>query len=250
MRKLVIKGIILLIVAILVIAGIFAVRRYFLNKRMSVRSVEMLQDEPSLATVIAAPGVIPDYSGEDVLVINENVPNFTPFDISHIKGETYSQLDDRGRCGSAYALLDRSMMPTEDRGSIGMIKPSGWNQAKYPGLVDSDPPYLFNRCHLIAYALTGQNDNERNLITGTRYLNATLMLPYEIQVAQYLDRSDNHVLYRVTPFFRENELVARGVEIEAYSVEDNGNDIMIHVFLYNVQPGIEIDYKTGESREE
>ena len=139
-------------------------------------------------------------------------------------------------------MLDRSMMPTEARGEIGQIKPSGWQQAKYEGYVDSNPPYLYNRCHLIAYALTGQNANELNLITGTRYFNVTAM--------KYLDNSDNHVLYRVTPYFKGNELVARGVEMEAYSVEDQGTGVCYHVFVYNYQPGIEIDYKNGESRVE
>ena len=140
-------------------------------------------------------------------------------------------------------------MPTEPRGSIGDVRPTGWVQEKYPGIVDSEPPYLYNRCHLIAYAMTGQNANDRNLITGTRYMNATTMLPYEEQVLRYLDNSDNHVLYRVSPLFKDSELVARGVEIEAYSVEDEGEGICFHVFVYNIQPGIEIDYLTGNSRE-
>ena len=139
-------------------------------------------------------------------------------------------------------------MPTEERGSIGQIKPSGWVQEKYPGIVDSEPPYLYNRCHLIAYALTGQNANELNLITGTRYFNVEGMLPFEESVMRYLDKSDNHVLYRVSPYFKDDELLARGVEMEAYSVEDNGEGICFHVFVYNVQPGIELDYKMGESR--
>lgn len=142
------------------------------------------------------------------------------------------------------------MMPVESRGAIGDIRPSGWVQEKYPGIVDSEPPYLYNRCHLIAYAMTGQNANKLNLITGTRYMNATTMLPYEEQVLQYLDNSENHVLYRVSPLFKDSELVARGVEIEAYSVEDNGNGICFHVFVYNIQPGIEIDYSTGKSKEQ
>ena len=145
-------------------------------------------------------------------------------------------------------MLDREMMPKEERSEIGSIKPSGWKQNKYPGIVDSDPPYLYNRSHLIAYALTGQNANELNLITGTRHFNAVAMLPYELKVMRYLDHSDNHVLYRVTPYFKAKELVARGVEMEAYSVEDNGDGVCYHVFVYNVQPGIEIDYMTGENK--
>ena len=153
-----------------------------------------------------------------------------------------------GRCGTAYAMLDREMIPRQERSEIGSIKPSGWKQNKYPGIVDSDPPYLYNRSHLIAYALTGQNANELNLITGTRYFNTEVMLPYELKVMRYLDHSDNHVLYRVTPYFKGKELVARGVEMEAYSIEDNGEGVCFHVFVYNVQPGIEIDYMTGENK--
>ena len=175
------------------------------------------------------------------------IPGFSENDYELIRGEYYSELDYLGRCGVVYANIDSSMRPTEERGSIGMIKPSGWNQAKYEGYVDSKPPYLYNRCHLIAYALTGQNANELNLITGTRYFNVTSMLPFEERVMRYLDSSDNHVLYRVTPYFKDEELVARGVEIEAYSIEDNGRGISFHVFVYNYQPGIEINYLTGES---
>ena len=138
-------------------------------------------------------------------------------------------------------------MPTEERGTIGNIKPSGWNQAKYEGVIDSKPPYLYNRCHLIAYCLTAENANEKNLITGTRYMNVEGMLPFEEQVAKYLDQNDNHVLYRVTPVFDGDNLVASGVLLEAYSVEDNGEGVCFCVYCYNVQPGIEIDYKTGES---
>ena len=189
---------------------------------------------------------IPDYSGEAVIILNDNLPNFNEADAAYFSGEYYSRLDRLGRCGSAAAMLERSMMPTEERGEIGMIQPSGWHTVKYPEQIEG--MYLYNRCHLIAYCLTGQNANEKNLITGTRYLNQSLMLPYEEQVAKYLDESQNHVLYRVTPYFKEKERVARGVEMEAYSVEDNGEGICFHVFLYNVQPGIEIDYQTGDSR--
>lgn len=193
------------------------------------------------------PEKIPDYSGEDYIILNGNVPLFTENDFKSIEGESYSELDDLGRCGTAVAMLSHEMMPTEEREAIGQIKPSGWNQEKYEGYIDSNPPYLYNRCHLIAHALTGQNANEKNLITGTRYMNAETMLDFELQVMRYLDKSDNHVMYRVTPFFKGNELVARGVEMEAYSVEDNGAGVCFHVFVYNIQPGIEIDYRTGES---
>ena len=199
---------------------------------------------------VADPDFIPDYSGQDVLELNDNKPSFTDEEIASITGEHFSELDGLGRCGTVYAMLHRSMMPTGKRGSISEIRPSGWKQKKYPGIVDSDPPYLWNRSHLIAYGMTGQTANERNLITGSRYMNATTMLPYEESVMWYLHGSNNHVLYRVTPFFKGSELVARGVEMEAYSVEDHGRGVSFHVFVYNVQPGIGIDYRTGESWQE
>lgn len=170
----------------------------------------------SSSIVESSPEKIPDYNGEDYIVLNNNMPLFTENELDAPRGETYSDLDDLGRCGTAMAMLSREMMPTEERGSIGQIKPTGWNQTKYEGYVESDPPYLYNRCHLIAYALTGQNANEKNLITGTRHMNATSMLPFELQVMQYLDKTDNHVLYRVTPYFKNDELVCRGIEMEAY----------------------------------
>lgn len=204
----------------------------------------------SESTCIADPDSIPDYSGEDYIVLNGGRPNFTEWELSHITGEHYSELDGLSRCGTAVAMLSRDMMPTEKRGDIGEIRPSGWKQKKYEDLIDESPPYLYNRSHLIAYALTGQEANEKNLITGTRYLNATTMLPWEERVMRYLDRTEGHVLYRVTPYFKGSELVARGVEMEAYSVEDHGKSICYHVFLYNIQPGIIIDYATGKSAEE
>lgn len=204
----------------------------------------------SESIVYADPRSIPDYSGKDYIVLKGGKPNFNAWDLENITGEHYSELDSLGRCGVAYAMLDRSMMPTGERGEIRQIKPSGWVQEKYEGIVDSNPPYLYNRSHLIAYALTGQNANEKNLITGTRYMNATTMLPWEEQVMRYLDNSENHVLYRVTPYFKGRELLARGVEMEAYSVEDEGKGVCYHVLIYNVQPGIELDYSTGESRKE
>ena len=190
----------------------------------------------------------PDYSGEAFSEINGNVPLFDKSEISTKTFESYSDLDSLGRCGTAFACISRELMPTEERGSIGNIKPSGWVQAKYEGYIDSDPPYLYNRCHLIAYCLTAENANEKNLITGTRYMNVEGMLPFEKQVANYLDQNDNHVLYRATPIFEGENLVANGVLIEAYSVEDSGDGICFCVYCYNVQPGIEIDYKTGKSR--
>lgn len=189
---------------------------------------------------------IPDYADSDTIVFNYDRPTFTDKEKEEIQGESYSELDALGRCGEAVARLHKSMMPTGERGAIGHIRPSGWHTVKYPDLIKDR--YLYNRCHLIAFALTGQTDNEKNLITGTRHLNAELMLPYEMKVINYLEETDNHVLYRVRPRFKKDELVARGVEMEAWSVEDEGEGLSFHVFVYNVQSGIEIDYKTGESK--
>lgn len=239
---------IIIVLLILLLIGILA---YILVKQLRpANKITQSADSFSASIVDSASDNIPDYFGKDYIELNGNKPCFTEYDLSNVIGENYSELDKLGRCGTAIAMLDRSMMPTEERGSIGQIRPTGWEQEKYPGIVDSDPPYLYNRCHLIAYALTGQNANELNLITGTRYFNVEGMLPFEESVMRYLDNSDNHVLYRVSPYFKDNELLARGVEMEAYSVEDNGKGICFHVFIYNIQPGIVLDYKTGESKEE
>lgn len=193
------------------------------------------------------PESIPQYSGNLYIELDGNKPEFNHYDSQNLREEKYSPLDEKGRCGTAFAKIDQSMMPNGNRGYIGNIKPTGWKQNKYPGIVVSEPPYIYNRCHLIAYALTGQNANEQNLITGTRYFNAEGMLPFEESVLHYLDNSSNHVLYRVSPYFKDDELLARGVEMEAYSVEDDGRGICFHVFVYNVQPGISIDYRTGDN---
>nr|MCR5604555.1 DNA/RNA non-specific endonuclease [Lachnospiraceae bacterium] len=203
---------------------------------------------PSSALCVSNPELIPEYTGELSVELNDNIPSFNEYDLTYVQGESYSDLDFLGRCGTAVAMIDRNLMPTEERGDIGMIRPTGWHQEKYPGIIDSDPPYLYNRCHLIAYALTGENANEKNLITGTRYFNAEGMLPYEKKVLRYLDDQDGKVLYRVTPYFSEDDLLARGVEMEAYSVDHGGRDVCFHVFVYNVQPGIIIDYHTGENK--
>lgn len=187
---------------------------------------------------------IPAYTGEASVVLNDNVPYFTDTEYTTEAFESYSDLDSLGRCGVAYANVCEEIMPTEERGAIGMIKPSGWHTIKYDCV---DGKYLYNRCHLIGYQLSGENANEKNLITGTRYLNVTGMLPYEDQVADYVHDTKNHVLYRVTPVFTGDNLVADGVEIEAASVEDKGASLQFHVFCYNVQPGVEIDYATGDS---
>ncbi len=192
---------------------------------------------------------IPEYSGLPYALINDDQPFFVDEDMSTEAFENYSELDGLGRCGVAYANLCRELMPVEERGEIGYIRPTGWVQEKYEGIIPSDPPYLYNRCHLIAYCLTAEDANEKNLITGTRYMNVEAMLPFEERVANYLDAHDNHVLYRVTPVFKGTNLVADGVLMEAYSVEDHGKGICFCVFCYNVQPGIEIDYGTGDSRE-
>lgn len=191
---------------------------------------------------------IPEYSGAPYVEINGNTPYFTKEDYTLDSFETYSDLDMLGRCGTAYANVSRDLMPTDKRGEIGHIKPTGWEQEKYEGIIDSNPPYLYNRCHLIAYCLTAENDNEKNLITGTRYMNVEGMLPFEEKVARYLDKYDNHVLYRVTPIFEGNNLLASGVLMEAYSVEDFGAGVSFCVYVYNVQPGIEINYSSGYNR--
>lgn len=178
--------------------------------------------------------------------VNDNQPYFTAEDMTTDPFETYSELDEFGRCGVAYANICRELMPTEEREAIGQVKPSGWHTVKYPEYIKDR--YLYNRCHLIAYCLAGENANEKNLITGTRYMNVEGMLPFEEKVADYVDRTGNHVLYRVTPDFEGENLVASGVLMEAKSVEDDGEGIEFCVYCYNVQPGIVIDYATGDSR--
>ena len=189
---------------------------------------------------------ISEYNGSPYISLNANMPYFTdeeklitePF-------ENYSNLDSLGRCGVAFANICKEIMPTEVRGTIGQVRPSGWHTVKYNGVVDGN--YLYNRCHLIGYQLAGENANELNLITGTRYLNMIGMLEFENTVSAYVEETNNHVLYRVTPIFEDDNLVAKGVEMEAWSVEDKGVGICFNVFCYNVQPAIEIDYATGES---
>lgn len=188
---------------------------------------------------------IPPYQGTPCIVLNENIPDFSSSDFSKESFEEYSELDALGRCGPAIANIGKDIMPTEKRGPIGQIKPSGWHTVKYDII---DKKYLYNRCHLIGYQLTGENANPQNLITGTRYLNVEGMLPFENKVAEYVRRTGNHVLYRVTPIFTGDNLLADGVQIEAMSVEDNGKGITFNVFCYNAQPGITIDYSTGNSR--
>lgn len=188
---------------------------------------------------------IPEYEETPYVEINGNQPYFTESEYVLESFEIYSELDELGRCGTAYANVCREIMPTEERGAIGSVKPTGWHTVKYPGIISDN--YLYNRCHLIAFSLAGENANEKNLITGTRYLNVEGMLPFEMEVLDYVEETDNHVLYRVTPVFEGDNMVADGVVMEAYSVEDSGEGVSFCVYVYNVQPGIEIDYATGES---
>lgn len=188
---------------------------------------------------------IPPYSGTAYIEINGNSPFFTPDDYTTSSYEYYSDLDSLGRCGVAYACVGKDLLPTEKRGEIGMVKPSGWHTVRYDDLISDK--YLYNRCHLIAYELSGENANEKNLITGTRYMNIEGMLPFENRVHDYVENTGNHVLYRSTPIFEGNDLVANGVLLEGFSVEDSGSGISFCVYCYNVQPGIEIDYDTGDS---
>ena len=184
------------------------------------------------------------YSGSPYAEVNGNIPEFEPEEYTYSSFETYSELDDLGRCGEAYACVGTDLMPTEKRGSISSVTPTGWINVKYE-IVSGG--YLYNRCHLIGFQLTGENANPLNLITGTRYLNVNGMLPFEDEVADYVKSTDNHVLYRVTPVFEGDELVARGVLMEALSMEDGGSGVCFCVFCYNVQPGVSIDYATGVS---
>ena len=204
--------------------------------------------QPPVAPVPAADTVslseVPAYSGEPYVAINNNTPGFNDEELTTTSFETYSTLDYLGRCGVAYACIGTDLMPTEDRGSISEVTPSGWINKEYDG------QYLYNRCHLIGFQLSGENANERNLITGTRYMNVEGMLPFENMIADYVHETDNHVLYRVTPIYDGTNLVASGVQLEAESVEDDGEGVLFNVYVYNVQPGITIDYATGESWQE
>lgn len=188
---------------------------------------------------------ISEFQNEPYVTINNNEPSFSKNEITEESFESYSKLDSLGRCGVALACVGKDIMPTEKRGNIGMVKPTGWHTAKYEFV---DGKYLYNRCHLIGYQLTGENANERNLITGTRYMNVDGMLPFEDMVADYVKETENHVLYRVTPIYEGKNLVASGVQMEGYSVEDKGRGISFNVYCYNAQPGVKIDYKTGNSR--
>ncbi len=225
-KKLGLNEVIITVIIILVLLCI----TYLSSKGEEVPSYNSIKD-------------IPEYSGQIYVELNDNVPYFSEEEYRTDAFEVYSKLDGLGRCGVAYANICREIMPTDERGDISNVKPTGWVQKQYDG------QYLYNRCHLIGYQLSDEDDNELNLITGTRYFNVSGMLPFENQVADYVNNSkaDVHVLYRVTPDFKDNDLLASGVEIEAYSVEDRGKGVCFNVYVYNVQPEINIDYKTGES---
>lgn len=205
---------------------------------------DVIPNAPVVSEDVVTLSEIPAYSGDPYIAINENIPSFTNDELITTSFETYSPLDSLGRCGVAYAGIGTDLMPTENRGSISEVTPSGWLNKEYDG------QYLYNRCHLIGFQLSGENANERNLITGTRYMNVEGMLPFENMIADYVQETDNHVLYRVTPVFDGNNLVASGVQLEAESVEDDGDGVLFNVYVYNVQPGITIDYATGESWQE
>ena len=208
----------------------------------SAASSPVMEQEPE----IIDPYAVPDYSGQPYAVVNDNEPFFVAEEITTEAFEEYSELDELGRCGVTFANICPELMPTEERGDISRVHPTGWVQNQYDFV---DGKSLYNRCHLIGFQLAGENDNERNLITGTRYLNVQGMLPFENLVADYVKETGNHVLYRVTPIFDGDNLVAGGVLMEARSVEDEGEGICFCVYAYNVQPGVEIDYATGENWE-
>lgn len=213
---------------------------FLLSLCLALASCSAPKSEPDSYTR----NTIPAYAGEPYVVLHDNQPDFGDVSTMTVSFESYSELDALGRCGVAYACLSTDTMPTEERGSIGQVKPSGWQTVRYDFVSGQ---YLYNRCHLIGYQLSGENANAHNLITGTRYLNTEGMLPFEDMVADFIKETGYHVLYRATPVFEGDHLLASGVQIEAQSVEDNGAGICFNVYCYNVQPGVVIDYATGQS---
>ena len=211
----------------------------------SIQSAEDVSPQHAGTETQFSYGSIPAYSGSPYVAVNDNIPFFTDEELTTQSFETYSELDSLGRCGVAYACIGRDLMPTEDRESISEVTPSGWNNKEYDFV---DGGWLYNRCHLIGFQLTGENANEKNLITGTRSMNVDGMLLFENMTEDYIKETGNHVMYRVTPVFEGDELVPRGVLMEGKSVEDNGEGILFNVFVYNVQSGVEIDYMTGDSK--
>ena len=210
-----------------------------LEQLLEVDSSAQVQSAATLAEV-------PEYSGDPYVEINDNQPEFEDYELTTEAFEEYSELDELGRCGTAEACVGEETMPTEERGNISSVKPTGWKNKDYDNV---DGGRLYNRCHLIGFQLTGENANEKNLITGTRYMNTEGMLPFENMVADYVHETDNHVLYRVTPIFDGDDLVASGVQMEAESVEDDGAGVCFNVYVYNVQPQITINYATGDNWE-
>lgn len=237
-RKGLLKLLIVVIAITIVIAG-------WIKEEKNHRQVPNVNESESAISL----GYIPEYSGKPYVYINNNIPNFAREILDMEEVEYYSELDELNRCGVTYANICKKVMPAEDdeREAISNVIPSGWKQVSYKGVIEGN--YLYNRCHLIGYQLAGENANKKNLITGTRYMNTEGMLPFENMIAEYVnEHPNNHVIYRVTPIFEGNNLVASGVQMEAYSIEDNGKGISFNIYVYNVQPGIVIDYATGESR--
>ena len=246
------KKLLALLLSLLMLLGLTACEEEDVELAMDIAIAVIQELESESATeghadTSQAEEGIPDFSGEPYVAINGNIPFFVEEEYTTESYEYYSELDELGRCGVTMACIGQDIMPTEDRGEIGSVKPSGWHSVKYDCV---EGKYLYNRCHLIGFQLAGENANKKNLITGTRYLNVEGMLPFENMVADYVQETGNHVLYRVTPIFEGDNLVATGVCMEGWSVEDNGEEICFCVFAYNAQPGIVIDYATGESREE
>ena len=206
---------------------------YFINSKLNNNNVSYNLSD------------IPEYRGFSFVVLNNNEPNFDYDNLPTNSFEEYSHLDYLGRAGVAFANISKDLMPTEERGSIGSVKPTGWHTVKYDNVSGK---YLYNRCHLIGFQLTGENANEKNLITCTRQMNTVGMLEFENKVANYIKETNNHVLYRATPIYDGDNLLAGGVNLEAYSIEDNGVGIKFNVFVYNVQDGINIDYSNGENK--
>lgn len=246
-RKEKLKGIVFLFVVLFFLAmGSFLLNRF--SDRLPFK-LPWKDDAPVIEISQVIGMDIPEFSESPYVIIDDNKPDefSDKYDKKSFEvGIHFSELDDLGRAGSAWGVLDSSLMPTSEREEILTTKPSGWNPAKYDGVVEDG--FLYNRCHLIGFQLTGENDNPLNLITGTRFFNVEGMLPFENQVAGYIRREDGRVFYRVTPLFRGNELLARYVRMEAFSIDDNGVAVCFDVLIYNVQPGIEIDYATGESK--
>ena len=231
-------------IGMIVILLFMIITYFYSNVDMQQNTNEIYNNNQNQTTVSYGVTDVPQYEGNPYIVINNNMPNFTEEYFKAESFENYSELDSLGRCSIAYANLSKETMPKEDdeRGDISSVIPTGWVQQKYNG------EYLYNRCHLIGYQLSDEDANQQNLITGTRYFNVTGMLPFENQVADYIEKNENnHVLYRVTPNFEGDNLLASGVQIEAYSIEDKGQGICFNVYIYNVQPGVTIDYATGKS---